>query len=70
MERVKIVGDYITLSQLLKLSGIAATGGQAKFFVLDGRVKVNGQIANQRGKKIYPGDLVEVNGSKKITVTK
>ncbi len=69
MEKVIIEGEYIALGQLLKLSGIAQTGGQAKFMVADGRVRVNGQIELQRGKKIYPGDMVEVDGKDSIKVS-
>lgn len=57
---IKIDTEFIKLDSLLKLSGIAPTGGAAKMFVLDGEVKVNGEIALQRGKKIRKGDKVEI----------
>lgn len=57
---IKIDTEFIKLDSLLKLSGVAPTGGAAKMFVLDGEVKVNGEIALQRGKKIRKGDKVEI----------
>lgn len=68
MESIKIRGEHINLGQLLKMSGISQTGGQAKFIILDGRVKVNGQTIRQRGKKIFPGDVVVVDGKEMIRV--
>ena len=55
--------DYITLNVLLKLEDIIATGGEAKFFLRENEVKVNGELENRRGRKLYPGDLIEVNGN-------
>lgn len=57
---IKIDTEFIKLDSLLKLSGVAPTGGAAKMFVLDGEVKVNGETALQRGKKIRKGDKVEI----------
>ncbi len=61
MEEVFIDSEYIKLDQLLKFIGIAQTGGHAKLMILDGQVKVNGQVAFQRGKKIRKDDEVEVD---------
>lgn len=57
---IKIDTEFIKLDSLLKLSGIAPTGGAAKMFVLDGEVKVNGEICLMRGKKIRAGDKIEI----------
>ena len=38
------------------------SGGAAKDIVLDGKVKVNGEVCLQRGKKLVPGDRVEISG--------
>ncbi|MDR1835659.1 MAG: S4 domain-containing protein YaaA [Fusobacteriaceae bacterium] len=62
MKRIKIKGEYIKLDQLLKLSGIADTGGGAKNWILEGNVLVNGVKEQRRGKKIRPGDVVETAG--------
>lgn len=58
--QIKIDTEFIKLDSLLKLSGIAPTGGAAKMFVLDGEVKVNGETCLMRGKKIRTGDKVEI----------
>ncbi|MBA1393778.1 RNA-binding protein, partial [Lactobacillus sp. XV13L] len=39
---------------------IISTGGQAKWFLQENQVLVNGQEENRRGKKLYPGDVVQV----------
>lgn len=54
----KINTPFIKLDQLLKLSGVTETGGQAKIIILSGEVKVNNEVCNQRGKKLYNGDIV------------
>lgn len=62
MKDVFIRTDYITLGQLLKLADCAATGGEAKRMLQDDRVKVNGQAESRRGRKLVPGDTVQVEG--------
>lgn len=62
MEIIKLREDYIKLGQALKAAGLAETGVDAKLAVLDGLVKVNGQVETQRGKKLVAGDIVEYNG--------
>jgi ribosome-associated protein len=57
---VDIHTDFIKLDALLKFTGIAETGGDAKLIVQDGEVRVNGEACTQRGRKIYPGDRVEL----------
>lgn len=59
---IKIKTPFIKLDQLLKFSGLVSTGGEAKEVILEGLVKVNGETAFQRGKKIYPGDEIFFNG--------
>lgn len=61
-KELKLEGDYIKLDQLLKITEIADSGGQAKILIIHGEVKVNGEVVTQRGKKIRVGDLVEVKG--------
>ncbi len=63
MERdVKITTPYITLGQMLKLANLIGNGGEAKGFLLIHEVKVNGEIDQRRGRKLYPGDEVLVLG--------
>lgn len=60
-EKVKITTEYIKLDQLLKFSGVAENGADAKDMILDEIVDVNGEVCTMRGKKIRPGDEVVVN---------
>ena len=59
---VKIQTEFIKLDSLLKFCGAASLGSEAKMYVLDELVKVNGEVCTQRGKKLYRGDIVEFNG--------
>ena len=52
--------DFITLGVLLKLVGIIDTGGQAKWFLNENVVLVNGEEENRRGRKLYHGDDILV----------
>ena len=56
----KIEGDYIELIQLLKATGIAQTGGHAKFIVEDGEVIRNGEVETRKRAKLIPGDEIRV----------
>lgn len=57
-ESVTINTEFIRLDSFLKFQGIAETGGQAKMFIQDGMIKVNGEVCTARGKKIRNGDKV------------
>lgn len=59
---VEITTEYIQLGQFLKLAGIADTGGHAKILLAEAEIKVNGESENRRGKKLYNGDTVYVEG--------
>ena len=52
--------EYIDLLQFLKATGIAATGGEAKAIVDDGRVTVNGQAESRRRRKLRVGDVLDL----------
>ena len=52
----------IRLDQLLKLRGIADTGGQATVLVQSGRLQVNGAVETRRGRKRVLGDTVLAEG--------
>jgi len=62
METFKITGDYIQLIQLLKVTGLCMSGGEAKICVEDGMVSLNGKVELQKRKKIRAGDIVEFEG--------
>lgn len=70
MKEVTIHTEYIKLQQFLKLANVVAQGSDGKFMILDGLVKVNGEVCLQRGKKIYPGDSVSVSGEGDFTAVK
>jgi ribosome-associated protein len=55
----EVRGEFIELCNLLKLAGIANSGGQGKLMVSDGIVKVDGEIETRRTAKIRAGQLVE-----------
>ena len=57
---------YITLNVLLKISGIISTGGQAKYYLQENEVLVNGELESRRGRKLYPNDEIIVEGQKFI----
>ena len=61
-ETVRIHTDYITLQELLKLTGAVDTGGEAKLRIQNGEAAVNGEPCAQRGKKLRPGDTVAFDG--------
>ena len=67
VEVIEINTEFIKLDQLLKWANFTGSGVEAKMYILDALVKVNDEIETRRGKKIYPGDIVEFNGEK-ITV--
>ena len=52
----------IRLDQYLKRIDVAQTGGHAKWLIQNGEVLVNGEIELRRGRKLYEGDRVEVEG--------
>ena len=60
--RIKDGEDFITLNVLLKLTNIISTGGQAKIYLAENEVFVNDVLENRRGRKLYPGDIVKVEG--------
>lgn len=64
METIRIKDEYIKLGQALKLAGLVESGVEAKEVILDGYVKVNGEVQLQRGKKLYDGDIVEFDKSR------
>ena len=58
--KVKIKTEFIKLDQLLKYTGVAENGSHAKEMILEGIVKVNGEVCLSRGKKLYKGDKVSI----------
>ena len=61
MNKILINTDVIKLDAFLKWRGIASLGSEAKLYIQDGLVKVNGEICLQRGKKLKRGDIISFN---------
>ncbi|MDD5944116.1 MAG: RNA-binding S4 domain-containing protein [Clostridia bacterium] len=68
MEKVSISTEYIKLGQLLKLASIVSNGSDAKLLIADGQVSLNGEVVYERGKKVHPGDRVDVKDMGSIIV--
>ena len=60
IEKVKISTEFIKLDQFLKWLAVVDSGSEAKQVILDGMVKVNGDVEKRIGRKIYPDYKVEV----------
>ena len=60
IEKVKISTEFIKLDQFLKWLAVVDSGSEAKEIILDGEVKVNGDVEKRRGRKIYPEYKVEI----------
>ncbi len=63
MEKVKIKTDTIQLDQFLKWANVVSTGGEAKYLIKSGLVKVNDQIEFRRSKQLKENDIIEVNSN-------
>ena len=63
MNIIKLREEYIKLGQALKAARLVSSGVEAKIMILDGKVKVNGEICFQRGKKLVGGDSFEFDGN-------
>lgn len=68
MDTVSIKTEFIKLGQLLKLASLVSQGSDAKILIANGEVLVNGEVELQRGKKIRPGDIVELKGEGSVKV--
>ena len=64
METIKLreTDDFIKLGQALKKAGLEGSGVDAKMDIQSGLVKVNGEVEERRGRKLYDGDVFEFNG--------
>ncbi len=61
MKIIKLKEEYIKLGQALKAAGLVSSGIDAKAVIQDGQVKVNGEVDERRGRKLYNGDIVDFN---------
>lgn len=68
MIEVEIKTEFIKLDQFLKWAGIVGTGADAKAMINEGSINVNGETVFQRGKKLYKGDRIIVNGGDEFII--
>lgn len=64
METLKLRDDFIKLGQAMKASNMVSSGVEAKIYIQDEQVKVNGKTETQRGKKLVDGDVIEFKNNK------
>lgn len=64
MKIIKIYTEYITLGQFLKIADVIQSGGEAKIFLQENQVVINGEVDCRRGRKLRDGDVIEVKGLK------
>ena len=63
MKEFKLEGhEFIELNNLLKITGLCASGGEAKAVIAEGRVKVNGNLELRKRCKIRKDQAVEYEG--------
>lgn len=60
-KKITISTEYITLGQFLKFANVISNGGEAKFFIMNNEIMINGESNKQRGKKIRSGDKIIIN---------
>lgn len=58
---------FIPLNAFLKMKEVASSGGEAKHFIKEGFIKLNGVVETQNKKKLVVGDVIEIDGTK-VTV--
>lgn len=64
MREVQIRQEPVELYKLLKFESMVSSGGEAKFVISEGRVKVNGEVETRKRKKLVAGDIVEFQDEK------
>ena len=70
MKEIQIHTPFITLGQFLKLANLISNGGEAKLFLMENIVYVNQEKENRRGRNLYPGYEIELEGQKFMIVEK
>ena len=64
----RLKGEHVRLCDLLRLAGIAESGGQGKRLVAAGEVSVDGQPESRKTAKIRAGQVVECRGVKIVAL--
>lgn len=60
MEEIFIYTNFVTLGQFLKLANLIQTGGEAKEFLSNHEILVDGELDNRRGRKLYDGMVISL----------
>jgi len=68
MKLTKITTEFITLGQFLKFAAVISTGGEAKIFLESHNICVNNEAENRRGRKLYLGDVIEIENVGKYKI--
>ena len=63
MKEIKIKTEYIQLQNVLKILDIIYSGGESKIYLLEKDCLVNGEIERRRGRKLYPGDILQIENN-------
>lgn len=63
---VNINDEFITLSQLLKITNLVSSGGEVKSFLKENEVYINDVLDQRRGKKLYKDDVIKIKGNEYI----
>ena len=59
---IELRGEYVALCDVLKLAGIADSGGQGKLMIANGEVSVDGKPESRKTAKIRAGQTVQCLG--------
>ena len=59
---VLINKEPVELYKILKFENLAASGGEAKYMIVDGLVTVNDKVETRKRRKIYSGDVIGFDG--------
>ena len=68
MEEIIIDTEFIKLDSLLKYASVVQTGAEAKLFISEGLVLVDGEVETRRGRKIYDGMTVKVLADEEVNL--
>jgi len=63
---IPIQTEFIRLDAFLKFSGSVLSGGEAKLAIQQAEVRVNGEVCTLRGKKLHPGDQIQIQGNRYV----
>lgn len=64
MKFIELSKEPVELFKILKFEALVSSGGEAKFVISEGQVKLNGQVETQKRKKVVAGDVIEFAGEK------